>query len=70
MSSVMPPFKLSARREPLAGRHTARPAAPETIEKIGGPAWTRTRNQTVMSADDMSSDVENTDEFGSFDRDF
>ena len=53
---------------------TARDRAPldasQSIEKIGGPAWTRTRNQTVMSADDMSSEIENTDEFGSFGRDF
>jgi hypothetical protein len=42
----------------------------ERAAKIGGPAWTRTRNQTVMSADDGSNDVENADEFGSLDRDF
>jgi hypothetical protein len=42
----------------------------DTAGKVGGPGRTRTCNQIVMSADDMSSDVENTDEFGSFDRDF
>jgi hypothetical protein len=41
-----------------------------TVEKIGGPGRTRTCNQTVMSADDDSNDVENADEFGEFDRDF
>ncbi|MCW5676567.1 hypothetical protein [Pseudorhodoplanes sp.] len=56
--------------ESLAGSDTGQRAPTETVEKIGGPAWTRTRNQTVMSADDNSSDVENADEFGSFDRDF
>ncbi|MBX3121540.1 MAG: tyrosine-type recombinase/integrase [Nitrospira sp.] len=61
-------------RQSLAESLTARKHAPsdssQSIEKIGGPAWTRTRNQTVMSADDNSSDVENPGEFGSFDRDF
>jgi len=42
----------------------------ETPDFIGGPGRTRTCNQTVMSADDMSNDIENADEFGSFDRDF
>jgi hypothetical protein len=41
----------------------------ETLEKRGGPGRTRTCNQTVMSADYSSSNAENTDEFGSFDRD-
>lgn len=54
----------------LAAQPVPRQPSSQPIEKIGGPAWTRTRNQTVMSADDNSTDVENTDEFGSFDRDF
>jgi hypothetical protein len=63
-----------SRRVSLTVSLTARDRAPsdasQSVEKIGGPAWTRTRNQTVMSADDMSNDIENADEFGSFDRDF
>ena len=51
-------------------KNSARKKTAESAERSGGPAWTRTRNQTVMSADDNSSDVENADEFGSFDRDF
>ena len=57
-------------RQSLAEAKVKRTSSSQSIEKIGGPAWTRTRNQTVMSADDNSSDVENADEFGSFDRDF
>jgi hypothetical protein len=60
----------SQRRQSLAERAPARPIQSQVIEKIGGPGRTRTCNQTVMSADDSSNDVENTDEFGSFDRDF
>jgi hypothetical protein len=35
----------------------------EMPENIGGPAWTRTRNQTVMSEDDGRRDYENSDDF-------
>jgi integrase len=33
----------------LANRQPVRDTSSEVVEKIGGPAWTRTRNQTVMS---------------------
>jgi hypothetical protein len=33
----------------LVEEKTKRAGSLETIENIGGPAWTRTRNQTVMS---------------------
>jgi integrase len=33
----------------LTKRDSGSPEASQTVEKIGGPAWTRTRNQTVMS---------------------
>ena len=33
----------------LVEEKAKRAGVPETPENIGGPAWTRTRNQTVMS---------------------
>jgi integrase len=35
--------------ESLAEAKVKRTPSSQSIEKIGGPAWTRTRNQTVMS---------------------
>jgi hypothetical protein len=42
------------RRQSLAVAKAFTPTVQEVIEIIGGPTWTRTRNQTVMSEDDDS----------------